>query len=172
MSRGVLRVQDLYARSERRAGSACWHWLGAKCDGQPRIWTFDHDRGEKRVMTGPRAVWNIATGSGMGSDKAHMTCVNTECVNPKHVGRFADLAAIGASVARSGKRKGMHLAQRLSAARKGWAARGIVPMPPETIAAIGVAEGTNIAIGKQFGIAHQLVSRIRIAAREAAGVPA
>ena len=163
LKRGILRIGDLYARSERRPGSNCWHWLHAmSSDGvSPRIWTLDHDRTEKRVMSGPRATWNIAHGRGLGDRLAYMHCCNSRCVNPQHVRTAADKAEIGAHIAANGKRKGTSVEQRAANARKGWAARGITVTPPEIVRAVRAASGTNVAIGVRFGIAHQVVSRIR-----------
>lgn len=162
-ARGILRIADLYARSERRPESNCWHWIGAvSSDGvSPRIWTLDHDRVEKRVMSGPRAVWNIAHGRGPGERLAYMHCCNSRCVNPQHVRTAADKAEIGARLAEHGKRKGTNMEQRVANASKGWAARGITVTSPEIVRAVRAAVGTNVAVGLRLGIAHQVVSSIR-----------
>lgn len=162
--RGVLRIADLYARSERRPGSGCWWWLGAMASDKlsPRIWTVCHDRGEKRVLTGMRAVWNIKHGAGLGDRLAYMRCCNSSCVNPDHVGSAASKAEIGAHIAAHGKRKGTHVEARRASQKLAMAARGIVPTPPEVVRAIRASEGSNVVVARQFGVSHQIVSAIRL----------
>lgn len=161
--RGTHKVTDLWAKSSRSEGSTCWQWLGATSDGgkTPRIWTFDHDKGERVVMPGPRAVWNIANQCGLGSRLAFMACVNSLCVNPAHVRVAVDRAEIGAHIAASGKRKGKNLEQRRANLRKAWAASGKTITPPALVIAIRAATGTGRAIGLQFGVNERIVSRIR-----------
>ena len=163
MNGGVLRIGDLYARSERRPWSACWWWTGAKCGASPRIWTYDHDRHDKRVMSGPRAVWNIAKGQGLGGRLAYMTCINSQCVNPRHVASAASKLELGAAISKSGKRKGTQLAQRRAAAEKGHVSAGIVPTPAAVVLAIRAAGPgpTNLQLAARFGMKHNTVSRIR-----------
>ena len=162
--RGTTRIVDLYARSERRPGSDCWIWQGATSDdgASPRIWTFDHDRGDKRVMTGPRAAWNIANGAGPGGRLAYMHCCNSLCVNPAHVRLAANRAEIGARIRVSGSRKGQCSTQRRAGLEKAWSARGIVVTSPEVVRAVRAAVGTNIAIAARYGIGHRVVSTIRL----------
>ncbi len=161
--RGVLRIADLYARSERRPGSDCWHWRGAMASDStsPRIWTFDHDRGDKRCLSGPRAVWNIAHQAGLRGKLAFMRCVNSSCVNPVHVGSAWTKAEIGAHIALNGKRKGTHTEARRLNASKGWAANCITPTPAATVLRVRAMTGTSTAIALALGMTHQTVSRIR-----------
>lgn len=65
MKRGVLTVESLKARCIVDATTHCWLWTGARSGRSPapRIWTLDHARLEKRVMSGPLAAWNIAYGA-------------------------------------------------------------------------------------------------------------
>lgn len=163
MTRGTNKVTDLWAKSERAEGSTCWQWLGAKSDGgkTPRMWTFDHDKGEKLVMPGPRAVWNIANQAGLGSRFAFMRCCNSLCVNPAHVGVAESRAEIGAHIAANGKRKGSHVEARRLNLVKAWAGSGKTLTPPETVLAIRAATGTGRAIGLQFGVNERIVSKIR-----------
>lgn len=162
--RGVLRIADLYARSERQPGSQCWVWTGGYASDRVsvRIWTFDHDRGEKRVMSGPRAVWNIAHGTGLGGRMAFMRCVNSACVNPAHVGSAADQAEIGLRIAENGKRKGKNHEVNRRNAEKATLARGWKLTPPAVILQIVRESGTNVAIAARLGVSHQLVSRVRL----------
>lgn len=161
----ITRIADLEARSLRDAATHCWHWQGAKAtDGRPRIWTFDHERGEKRSMSGPKAVWNIAHGRAPRSGwLIYRTCFSTDCANPAHHAQAPDKAAIGRAVARSGKRKGTSLDQRRANALKAAAAAGITYTPNEIVKAIRAAgpETTSTSLAIHHGIARQTVSRIR-----------
>lgn len=161
----ITKVSDLEARSLRDAATHCWHWQGAKAtDGTPRIWTFDHERGEKRAMSGPKAVWNIAHQAAPRAGwLVFRRCVTLDCVNPSHMAQARDKREIGAHVARSGARKGKFAEQARANALKASAAAGIVYTPPEIVRAIR-AEGsgpTNLALSERYGIGHSTVSRIR-----------
>lgn len=172
MTRGLLTVASIRARCEVDAVTGCWHWQGAKsCDGVPRIWTFDHERGEKRCMCGPKAVWNIAHGRApLPGYLVYRECVTTDCLKPSHLRASPSLAAIGANVAASGKRKGTSLEQRLANVRLAWAAAGNPKTPEHVIAAILAADPkrTHLDVGRELGIAQQTVGKYRAAARLAA----
>lgn len=158
----VLRISDLYARSERRPGSGCWHWLGAtSTDGSPRIHTYDHDRCDKRSMSGAKAVWNISRSCGTAGKLAFRLCLMRDCVKPDHIALALSKAEIGAHIAARGGRKGTHLQARRLNAGKAWAARKVAVTPPETVLAIRGMQGSNVAIGRALGMRHQTVSRIR-----------
>jgi hypothetical protein len=166
MSRGILRVQDLHARSVRVEGSKCWIWRGAYASDKvsPRIWTLDYDRGEKRTLSGPRAVLSISSGAPIGDKLAFMACCNSKCVNPEHVRVAASKAEIGAHYSAAGKRKGTHYEQRLAAVRKAQAARGLVPTPESVVRVIRAAgaEVSTRALARAHGIAEQTACRIRL----------
>lgn len=165
--RGMLTPADLRARSridplDANPYDPCWHWLGAKAtDGVPRIWTVDHDRIEKRTMSGPKAVWNIAKGKGTGDRLAYRTCVACDCVNPTHHALATDKAEIGAHIARTGSRKGTAIPQRRANAIKAREAAGIATTPREIVLAAWAWIGSNVAFAKLHGICHTTVSRIR-----------
>jgi hypothetical protein len=165
--RGMTTVQALRARStvdpyDRNPYDPCWHWTGAKAvDGTPRMWTVDHDRAEKRSISGPKAVWNISRGRGTGQYFAYRTCVACDCVNPSHHALAASKAEIGAHIKRMGSRKGTAVPQRRENAKLAHAARGIVPVSPEVVRAARAWVGTNVAFAELHGISHTTVSRIR-----------
>lgn len=164
-SRGVLRIMDLYRNSERRPGSSCWHWLGAlgAKDGAPRIWTFDHDVGDKRSMRGAKAVWNIATGQGLKERIAYRACFSTTCVNPDHIAvcdTRKELAQVMS--ARGCFATDVARAARQATVLKAHAARGIVPTSPELVRQVRAATGTGRAIAASLGLSEQVVSRIRL----------
>lgn len=160
LSRGVLRIVDLYSHSERREGSTCWWWLGAMEGSRARIWTVCHDQVTKRVMNGSRAVWNIAHGRGPGTGLAYMRCMNKACVNPQHAALAESRVAMGKVTAAAGSMRGKHHAQRRASAAAGWAAQGMTVTPPEVVRAVRLATGNNLQIAKQCGCSHQVVSRI------------
>lgn len=162
--RGVTKVADLRARSIIDPQTGCWHWQGAKSAGVPRIHTFDHELGEKRSMSGPKAVWNIAHGEAPGpAFLVFRRCVCSDCVNPVHMARALSKAEIGRHVGLTNARKGTSLPQRQANIRKAWEATGITVTPPEVVRAIRAAgkEQTSTSLAAVHGIAHQTVSLIR-----------
>lgn len=163
----ILTIDDLKARSIVDPATHCWHWQGAKSSDRsgrnPRMHTFDHDRGEKRTMGGAKAVWNIAHQCGCGNQIPFRGCLVNDCVNPAHVRLARDKAAIGEHIRRSGKRKGQAVEQRRANQKKAIAALGLVPTPDAIVLAIRAAPATitGLALASQFGIAQQTVSAIR-----------
>jgi hypothetical protein len=163
----MLTKDDLRRHSridplDRNPYDPCWLWQGAKAtDGTPRIWTLDYERIEKRCMSGPKAVWNIAHGRGTGDKLTYRTCVNCDCVNPTHHALAADKAEIGAHIAKVGVRKGTALAQRRANIRIAHAANGIQPTPTEIVLAAREWTGTNMEFARLHGMCHTTVSRIR-----------
>lgn len=162
---GVTRIADLFNRSKRLPGSDCWWWVGAMaCDKvSPRIWTVDHDRSEKRSMSGPAAVWNISRGVGLRGRLAFMRCVNSSCVNPVHVKDAASKAEIGAHISATGRRKGKNVEQNRANIRKAWDANGVTPTPSEIVLAIRAA-GPGVStqeLARLHGISRSAASRIR-----------
>jgi hypothetical protein len=160
-SRGIATIADLYANS-RRLPSGCLLWLGATENGSPRIWTFDHDKGDKTVLSGPRAVHNIAHGALRGRI-AYMGCFTPGCVHPVHVRSATNRAELGSLIARAGIRKGKQTPLQLACAAKGRAAQGIIDTPPEIVDAIRrePAEVTHTAIAKRTGLTISTISRLR-----------
>lgn len=169
MSRGIAKVADLKARSridplDRDPYTPCWHWLGGKTtDGTPRIHCFDHDRGEKRTMTGPRAVWNIAKGTGPGRQLVYRCCFQMDCVQPEHLRLAASRAEIGAAMRAVGNRKGTHVEARRRNILRAIEAHGVKPTPEEIVLACRAAPRavSNVELARVHGIAHTTVSRIR-----------
>lgn len=164
MKRGVSKIEDLKARSVVDPVTHCWHWQGARAvDGTPRIWTFDHERGEKRAMSGPKAVWNVAHGEPRAGCLVFRRCGSTDCVNPVHHGQARDKAEIGLHIRRAGWRKGTHVAERAANLVRAREAAGIVRTPDEIVKAIIEAPlsepGSSVAA--RLGVTHQVVSRYR-----------
>ena len=161
----VLTVDDLRKRSDIDPSTGCWHWKGAKAPtGHPRIWTLDYDRLDKRVMSGPMAVWNISQEQGTKGWLIFRRCGCADCVNPVHLGRATSRAQIGRHMRLSGSMLGRTDREKsLEAIRKGWAARGITPTSPEIVRAIKSADTaiTGRALAKLHGVSEQVVSRIR-----------
>lgn len=163
MKRGVTTIEALRARSVFDPHTFCWHWQGAKApDGVPRIWTFDHARGDKRVLSGPKAVWNIAHGRAPHG-LAFRRCGCTDCVNPAHHGEAPDKAAIGLHIRRAGWRKGTHVEARTANLVHAHAANGITPTPAPIVAEILTADEreTNRSIARRLNLSDQVVSTIR-----------
>jgi hypothetical protein len=162
--RGIRTVQDLLARSRRDPFTHCWHWLRAMSHGKPAIHTYDHEFGDKRVMSGPRAVWNIAHGESPGARVIWRRCGHRDCVNPAHMQAMPDHASMFAAMTRQGRYKGarsdaqkeitlrmrMKLAQNITPMHVADEIRGM----PKTV--------TGRAIAQQFGLSETTVSRIRL----------
>lgn len=176
-ARGVLTIADLRARSVRKG--LCWLWQGAASGGHPRIWTFDHAAGDKRTMTGPRAVWNIAMQAAPPARLVFRCCGERACVNPAHLRLADDKASMFAALKRDGRFRGTFVAQRRANAELARIAAGITPTPAAIVAAIRAAPlrsaggPTNIALAALHGITHNAVSQIRLGkSRRGAGMAA
>lgn len=161
--RGVATINDLRARSVIDTATRCWHWQCAKIKGAPRIWTLHLDEVEKRVLSGPRAVWYIAHGTRLGSRVAYMACWNKDCVCPVHVragqkGEVNHLAALAGVYRRSDAARAANVVN----AAKARAARNAVDTPADVVLAIRAAAGstTQVEIGRSLGISKTVVSRI------------
>ena len=144
--------------------NGCWHWQGAKScvDGTPRIWTLDYERLEKRVISGPKAVWMIsheAKPNGM----VYRRCGCIDCVNPVHHSVARDLAEIGVHISRSGRRKGTHMEQRRAAAANGRAAQGQRVIPDSVVIEIRNADAsiTSAELAAVHKVDHSHVCEIR-----------
>ena len=163
--RGVLTVDDLKARSKVDPTTRCWNWQGAATKGQPRIWTLDYERIVKRVLPGPKAVWNIAHNEPPPRwATIYRSCCNSMCVNPVHM-RAGTRDEMFAHIKRAGVwRNG----RRAQAARKGieemLRRRGVVLLPDEIVREIRLAPKTMTgrSLAKRFGIHENTVSRIRL----------
>lgn len=150
----------------------CWIWGGARSCDQPRVWTWDYDRGEKRAVTGARAAWYIGRQRHVPTGtKARMQCLTRGCVNPAHVAAMPNRAWF-ALVVESGRLRGSApTAVKHAALAKAHAARGIKVTPAETVRAIREAPAsvTTAALAAQFGLAHSTAWNIRTG-RSRAGV--
>ena len=162
VKRSVLTVEDLRANSDVDPVTACWHWRGGKSEGQPRIWTLDYERIEKRSMSGPRAVWNIAHQCApLRGYLVMRACLTTDCVNPVHHKEFATKAEVGAHIARSGALKGKGVAAKLANLEKARAAQGQIQTPVETVLRIRSMSGTTKEIAEALGMKPKTVWKIR-----------
>ena len=161
----ILTIDDLRTRSRIDAFTGCWHFQGSlSSDGVPRIHTLDYELSEKRVMSGPKAVWNIAHCCALRPGwLAFRRCVTADCVNPVHVDQAASRKDIGRHISLSGRRKGTAVKARQQNLVKAREAAGIVPTAEHIVLEIRAAAAsvTSRAMAHQFGIAEQTVSRIR-----------
>lgn len=153
-------VDDLRRRSDPDPATHCWHWRGAKRKGRPRIWAADLDHMDKRVLSGPRAVWYIAHGTRLGALSAYMRCWCADCVCPAHVEK-GTRAAVTMAAARAGLMNGFDDVRAANAA-KARAAAGHVDTPPELVRALRAAAGTEptSALAQRLGIERSVAYRI------------
>lgn len=162
--RHILRILDLHANSEHVEGDTCWHWSGAKNKaGEPRIYTFDHERGEKRSMSVAVAVYNIANRAAPGALIPYRRCGVKDCVNPEHMkvaltrsDMLRDVFARGANKRKSCPREPSE-AQR-AAISKGM---GIQLTPLPVVMSILRSTGTGRSIAAAHGVSESVVSKIR-----------
>lgn len=163
--RGMATAEAVKARCIIESGTRCWLWQGATADdGTPRLWAFDHARGDKRSMSGPLAMWNIAHGEAPPHwALVFRGCQHRLCLNPAHLRLARDKADIGLHIRRAGTRKGTAIESRRLNIKRAHAANGITPTPAPIVEAIRHADPSlsNVEIAAHFGIAHQTVSRIR-----------
>jgi hypothetical protein len=166
MTRGLLTVEAVKARCIVDPATHCWIWQGGKgADGNPRIFTFDHERGEKRTMSGPKAMWNIAHQEAppRWSPLVFRRCGHSLCLNPAHLRTAKDQAEIGLHIRRSGQRVGTATESRRANQALAMAANGITPTSPDVVRAIRAADKsvTGEALAAQFSMSRTAVSRIR-----------
>ena len=164
LRRGVATIADLYARSIVDPACGCWIWQGANVGGAARIWSLDLDDLEKKVLSGPRAVWYITHGTPLGDAVAYMTCWRKGCVWPTHVRAAASRGEANSQAALAGVYRRSPSARQANAvnARKARQARGVVDTPPEVVLAVRAAAGTGTQeeIGHRLGLKKTVASRI------------
>lgn len=162
---GLATVADVRARCIVDPVTGCWNWQGGtSLHGDPRLWAFCHRKGDKRCMTGPLAMWNIAHGaSPTPGYLVFRRCVNMLCLNPVHLGTAKTKADIGLHIQRAGTRKGTCLEQRRANLAKAQAVTGHTATAPEKVARIRSADKseTCLALAAELGISKSAVSRIR-----------
>lgn len=158
-------LEALRCRCDVDRDTRCWNWLGAtSSDGRPRVYGFDHARGEKRSMTGSLAVWNLAFGRApLPGWLVLRGCGGALCLNPVHLREIRNRAEMGDYIRRAGFRKGTAVAARRANQRIASLASGKVPTAPEIVRAIRAAPAsvTAVELARTHGIAHQTASRIR-----------
>lgn len=158
-------IAALRSRCKVDHATGCWEWLGAtSSDGVPRLHTFDHKRGEKRTMSGPKAAWNVAhQRAPLDGWIVGRRCGNRLCMCPVHLAEFRSQAALGEHIRRAGWRVGTHVEQRRASQRLAALASGKAPTPEHVVRAIRCAPMSIPAseLARLYGIAHQTASRIR-----------
>lgn len=165
---GITTVDDVRARCRVDPVTRCWEWQGAMRSRdrqqQPAMHAFDHAAGEKRTMTGPRAVWNIAHGSApLPGYIVFRACCNRLCLNPVHLREARSLAEVGEHRRRAGVEKGKHVEAKRANIRKAHAAAGVVYTPDSVVAEIRSADAsvTGRSLSHRLGVSENTVSRIR-----------
>lgn len=123
----------------------CWPWIGAR----DRHGYGQLKRG-RRMLKAHRIAAEIAGLRVTGLCVCH-TCDNPPCCNPSHlfVGTHADNAA-------DRNRKG-----RTVLASQVGSLNGNARLTEDDVRAIRRAGGTNTAVAAEFGVTHQMISKIR-----------
>ena len=164
MKRGTLTIADLRAHCDVNHDTGCWIWRGGCSNGAPRLWTFDHERGEKRTMTGPKGVWNIAHQEAPRKGwLAFHRCQVELCMQPVHMGLARDRDEIGRHIQLGGFQKGTMSERRIANLAKAREAQAMVYTPREVVLACRAAgsEMTHASLARLHGIGTSTVSRIR-----------
>lgn len=146
-------------------GGQCWNWTGGcmnKRDNTPRVYTIDYATGDKRVMSGPLAAWNIAhEAPPKPGHIVYRRCGNSACLNPSHLDQLTR-QSMWARIALSGRKRWK---KHTPAQREAWlkTAAGKAATPAATVAAIRAASPdiTGRALAAMYGVTPQVVSRIR-----------
>ena len=164
MKRGILTVADLRACCDVNQTNGCWIWQGGRTNGAPRLWTFDHERGEKRVMTGPKGVWNIAHQAAPRKGwLVFRRCQVRLCMHPVHMGQARNLIELGKHIQLLGSQKGTMDAQRHANLVKARESQAVTSTPREVVLACrsAGADVTNVSLARLHGIGPSTVGRIR-----------
>ncbi len=157
-------MADVKARCKVDPATHCWIWQAAHCCGTIRMHTFDHKVGEKRSMSGPTAIWNIAHGEAPPHGAVmRMRCGNSRCANPAHVMAYPTRQAWGRAVAASGRWRELNADARRQNIQRAWEARGITPTSAEAVRLVREAPAceTLASISARTGISISAASRIR-----------
>ena len=113
MKRGIFTSSDLRAWCDVNHDTGCWIWQGGLSGGAPRIWTFDHELGEKHTMSGPKAAWNIAYQAAPRKGcLVYRRCMVTLCLFPAHLSQARNRKEIGKHIRLIGVQKGTFIEQR------------------------------------------------------------
>ena len=163
--RGIATISDIKVRCIVDGATHCWIWQGGTSGpkGLPAIHTFDHARGEKRVMPGPLAVWNIAHQAAPVMPFVYRACQCRLCLNPAHLREARTQTEIGLHIRRAGTRKGKNREQIIANSVRGRAAMGIVTVPDSIVQAIRAADArtTGNALAEMYQVSRSVVSRVR-----------
>lgn len=161
---GTVEALRARCRVDPQPGG-CWHYLGASgSDGVPRVHTFDHARGEKRTMSGPKAAWNIAHGAApLPGWLVMRRCGTRDCLNPVHLREVANRKAMGEHIRLAGFRVGNSVKQRRANIRLAMLASGVVPTPEHIVLAIRSAPASMkpAELARIHGLKRTTVSHIR-----------
>jgi hypothetical protein len=82
--------------------TGCWHWLGYRIQGTPRITMREPGKKRRQSLSGARAVFILVHGRAPRG-MAFMGCNTPFCVSPVHVREAATQAEIGQHRRRSGR---------------------------------------------------------------------
>lgn len=163
ISRGVATIDDLRERCRIDPVTPCWHWLGGTSCGKPVLFVFDHERGKKRVMPGPRAAFCVCFGRApIPGWKVVRTCTVGDCLAPYHL---KEVRTVPKHQARTGVLKGIHLEQKRAALAKARAVKGDAPdLTEEQVLRVRQQLGkrTQYAIAADLGVARGVINRIAV----------
>ncbi len=146
----MIAVERFWTKVDASGGLfGCWLYLGASTGRYGAFWDGDRQIGAHR--------YSLSLALGRPVDalmEACHRCDNGMCVNPLHLfeGSRADNAA--------------DMAAKGRASHHGYSSPGVLNprarLTPDDVAAIRLSPGTNVSLGRQYGVSDSQVSRIRL----------
>lgn len=132
----------------------CWPWSGARKSSRPTQ-AYGHFKLASYMTVGAhRLSFALYTGRSPGDLCVCHRCDNPICVNPTHLFLGTQQDNTADKMAKGRHRSGDHSGEKNPGAK-------LSADQVETIKTL-IGNGlTNVAIGRRFGVTHQLVSKIR-----------
>lgn len=139
----AFSLQDLHARVREEDG--CLIWTGDKKDGtRPIIWIDGKSKPARRVL------YEIVRGPIRGQKRIGVRCGNPLCLHPDHL-----IARDRPSELRGTTRDAAFKAKIATTKRAN------SRFTPELVAQIRASDLNNCALGRELGINHQTIAKIR-----------
>ena len=156
---GVRTLEDLRGRCRIDDETGCWMWAGGASGKQPRVWCFDPTAGKFKSIPAARAAWILGGDSPVaGRVVYHARCTNWLCVNPAHLA-VGTKAEEGAHLRKHGTLRGD---PARSAANAASVRRHRSKLTPELVREIRASTEKGVSIASRLGIAHGIVSNVRL----------
>ena len=137
--------ESFWSLVDIRGVGECWSWRGSRCkEGYGVLRVKRH-----RTLRAHRVAWELSSGGRLGGRFACHHCDNPSCCNPAHI-YAGDTYTNMRDVARRGRQRGSR--------------NGNAKLDEGKVAEIRrrIAAGhNNTHIAKDYGVTHQMISKIR-----------